>query len=167
MSLHELHPLYELNLDFWKDSSCDLFPGFRHKPGFESASAGILFSRSDLNDLVQFLEGRGFLWTSVVNCGGRNMVGTLLWVGLDLLPWTNHALCWCMTRLNNEALKKFTSCNEICISFWISCVKSGGVGLGLDLGPEEAAGYLFKLAKTTNGREAEGVKSVKKTETTP
>ena len=49
--------------------------------------------------------------------------------------------------------------------------KSGGVGLGLDLGPEEAAGYLFKLAKTTNGREAEGVKSVmeagKKTETTP
>ena len=50
--------------------------------------------------------------------------------------------------------------------------KSGGVGLGLDLGAEEAAGYLFKLAKTTNGREEEGVKSVmevekKKTETTP
>ena len=41
-------------------------------------------------------------------------------------------------------------------SFWISCVKSGGVGLGLDLGAEEAAGYLFKLAKTTNGRRGGG-----------
>ena len=44
--------------------------------------------------------------------------------------------------------------------------------MDLTLGPEEAAGYLFKLAKTTNGREEKGVKSVmevekKKTQTTP